>query len=353
MENIKRKALLTGVAYHGNRMPSHVRTDMEEIARADMDIVVHMLSHTDWERHKNIMKENIRITEEYGMEVWMDNWGIGGAPGDRSHFLAYHPEAHMIYNTGEMHPYQVCVNHPAYRQFTKEWLVVAAEIGSKTIFWDEPHIPRDKVEPFRFCCACPTCRAKFEERYGHPMPTTLTEEVEQFRTDSIVDYFADVTEYSAKLGMKNAACVMLGAQHGINLESLHRLCSLPHFDNLGSDPYWHSKADKMPDGPYEFVYQKTKQSIENSDKYGKDHNIWIQTYAHHRGQEEQIIEATHAAYDAGARTLLAWGYMGSESNDYAAKNPLKTWNLTVEAFRRVKDEDRNARLAELRERYKN
>ena len=356
MDTIKRKALLTGVAYHGNRMPSHVRTDMEEIARADMDIVVHMLSHTDWERHKNIMKENIRITEEYGMDVWVDNWGIGGAPGDRSHFLAYHPEAHMVYSTGEMHPFQACLNSPAFRQFTHEWLDVAAEIGGKTIFWDEPHIPTKKVNPEKsdpryYCCCCDNCKRKFEEQYGHPMPELLDDEVNKFRTDSIVDYFADVTEYSAKLGMKNAGCVMLGAYHGINLDSLHRLCSLPHFDNLGSDPYWHSKADTMPDGPYQYVYEKTRKSIENSDKYGKDHNIWIQTYAHHRGQEEQIIEATHAAYDAGARTLLAWGYLGSESNDYAAKNPFKTWTLTKEAFRRVKEEDRNARLAELREKY--
>ena len=43
---MKRRTLRTGVAYHGNRMPSHVRQDMEEIARADIDIVVHMFSHT-------------------------------------------------------------------------------------------------------------------------------------------------------------------------------------------------------------------------------------------------------------------------------------------------------------------
>ncbi|MBR6739526.1 MAG: hypothetical protein IKM04_00450 [Clostridia bacterium] len=29
-----KRSLLTGVAYHGNRMPSHARADMAEIARA-------------------------------------------------------------------------------------------------------------------------------------------------------------------------------------------------------------------------------------------------------------------------------------------------------------------------------
>ena len=46
------RKLKTGCAYHGNRMLSHAITDMKEIANADMDIVVHMLSHTDWERHE-------------------------------------------------------------------------------------------------------------------------------------------------------------------------------------------------------------------------------------------------------------------------------------------------------------
>ena len=59
------RTLKTGVAYHGNRMPSHARADMLEIAKADMDIVVHMLSHTDWERHKRVMKD---ILKDMGLD---------------------------------------------------------------------------------------------------------------------------------------------------------------------------------------------------------------------------------------------------------------------------------------------
>lgn len=343
------RTLLTGVAYHGNRMPSHVRTDMEEIARADMDIVVHMLSHTDWERHKNIMKENIRITKEYGMDVWVDNWGIGGSPGDKAHFLAYHPEAHMIWSDGQMHPFQTCVNQPAYRKFTKEWIDTVAEIGGGTIFWDEPHAPAKKTETGTlYCCACPVCRAKFEERYGHAMPLLETEETRQFQLDSIVDYFADVTAYSASLGLKNAACVMLSST-GINLDSIDRLCSLPHLDNLGSDPYWCGAAGSPE--PYPYVYENTRRSIANSDHYGKAHNIWIQAFGIPRGREEEIVEATEAAYDAGARCILAWGYRGSESNDYGAADPLRTWEMTKEGMRRIRTQERDRILAENRKKY--
>ena len=115
------KPLRTGVAYHGNRMPTHARADMAEIARAGMDIVVHMLSHTDWERHRSAMRDIFAISEDAGLEVWVDNWGLAGAPGDRSHFLAYHPEAHSYYGDGIKHPYQICLNAPSYRQFVKDW----------------------------------------------------------------------------------------------------------------------------------------------------------------------------------------------------------------------------------------
>ena len=346
---MSKRSLQTGVAYHGNRMPSHVRADMEEIARADMDIVVHMLSHTDWERHKNIMKENIRISKEFGLEVWVDNWGIGGSPGDKAHFLAYHPEAHMVYSDGTMHPFQACVNHPEYRKFTREWIDAVAQIGGETIFWDEPHTPEKTVDgKTLYCCSCPVCKAKFEEKYGHAMPLEKTEETAAFQLDSIVDYFAEVTAYSAALGIKNAACVMLNSS-GINLDSIDRLCSLPHLDNLGSDPYWYGAPGDPESYPY--VYENTRRSITNSDRFGKAHNIWIQAFGVPRGREEEIVQATEAAYDAGARCILAWGFHGSESNDYGAQDPLRTWEMTKEGMRRIRTMERDRILAENRKKY--
>ncbi len=347
-----KRSLLTGVAYHGNRMPSHVKEDMKEIAKADMDIVVHMFSHTDWDRHKNIMKENFKITEDAGMEVWVDNWGLGGPPGDKSHFLAYHPEAHMYYSNGEMAPVHACLNSPEFRKFVKNWIDTVAEMGAKKIFWDEPHIPKKKINAETgeevYACCCPRCKKLFEEKYGRPMPLHPDADVEQFRTDSIVEYFKDITEYSAAAGIYNIVCVMLGARHGISLETIDRICSLPTLQNIGSDPYWYNHKDAHP---YEFVYNGTKTNIDVCKQFNKDHNIWIQTYAVPRGREEEIIEATAAAYDAGARTILAWGYLGSESNDYAAKNPLRTWETTVEAMKMIRAAEREKIWAENRAKF--
>ena len=55
MEN--RKKLRTGAVYYGNSMLSHAMTDMRGMARANLDIAVHMLTHNDMER-EGILAEN-------------------------------------------------------------------------------------------------------------------------------------------------------------------------------------------------------------------------------------------------------------------------------------------------------
>ena len=348
-----KRSLLTGVAYHGNRMPSHARADMLEIARADMDIVVHMLSHTDWERHKTVMKDIFAMSEDAGLEVWVDNWGLGGAPGDKSHFLAYHPDAHMYKSDGTIHPYQVCLNSPEYRQFVKDWLDTVVELGGKTVFWDEPFFPTPAPkfpgDKLVYTCACPRCKKMFLEQYGYEMPVFLTPEADAFRIASLVNFFDEITTYSASLGLKNVVCVMLKPHYGLSLDTLDRICSLPHLDNVGCDPYWYSAGAA---DPYAYVFEGAKKNLEIAAQYGKDHNVWIQTYHVPAGREEEIIEATAAAYDAGARTILAWGYRGSESNDYRAANPERTWQMTVEAMRRIRSEERDRLIAAKRAQYR-
>ena len=351
------KPLKTGVAYHGNRMPSHYRLDLAEMQKADMDIVVHMFSHTDWDRHHLVMKDIFKMTEDAGLEVWVDNWGIGGPPGDKSFFLGLHPEAHMMWSDGTMHPTKVCVNSPAYRKFVREWIDTVAEIGGKTIFWDEPSIPSEKIpgtEDERFCCTCPTCQKIFEERFNKKMPTVLCDDIMKFRSDSIVEFFEEVTNYANSLGLVNAACVMLSPtpSYGISLETIDTICTLPHLDNIGSDAYWITSRCKERLDPYPYVYDHAKKNIEVTTAFGKDHNIWIQGYNIPRGREDELIVACHAAYDAGARTILGWGFHGCESNTYRAHNPERTWNKLVEGMHRIKSLDYDRIVAEKQAIYK-
>ena len=342
------RPLKTGYAYHGNRMLNHAEADLRDMAAHHGNVVVHMLSHTDWDRHKTTMKEMVEMTHALGMEAWVDNWGLGGTPGDKSHFLAYYPDAHIYYSNGEVHPTQVCPNSPDYRRFTKEWIDVVEYTGAKKIFWDEPYLPTKRAgDKTYYSCACKRCRALFREQYGYDMPKEANEDTLRFSNDTIVDFIREVTEYSHSKGIENAVCVMLGTS-GISLETSEKLFTLGTLDDIGSDPYWIGKnAD-----PYEFAYNGAKMNIDLAEKYGKKHNLWLQTYNNPVGAEEDIVTAAEALYDAGARTILAWGYYGSISNDYRAKNPLVTKAKTEEAFERIWNMERDRILEDKRKLYK-
>ncbi|MBQ7599959.1 MAG: hypothetical protein IJU57_04705 [Clostridia bacterium] len=341
------QTLRLGTAYHGNRMLHHAREDLRDIMNNGMDIVVHMLSHTDWDRHLQRIKDMVELSSEIGLESWIDNWGLGGPPGDKSFFLAYHPEAHQVMSDGKTDPVRACLNADSFRAFTREWIDAVAYIGGRTIFWDEPHIP---VKPDgTYSCACPVCRKKFSEMYGYEMPGKINEDVKKFRMETLRSYFTEVTDYSASKGIRNTVCVAPDPVTGFDPAPLSSICGAENLQNIGSDPYWIGYKDV---DPYGFVYENTKKSLELSEHFGKDHNIWIQAYGIPLGREDEIIEACEAAYDAGARTILAWGYYGSESNDYAARNPEKTWNRVCEGFRRIRELEHDRILSEKRALYR-
>ena len=334
--------LRTGVAYHGNRLLRHVEEDMRDAIDHGFNLIVHMLSHNDWDRHRTVMKEIVGITHGLGLEAWLDNWGLGGPPGDKSHFLAYYPGSLQVYNDGRMDPVRACLNSPDYRAFTKSWIELVAEIGVKTILWDEPHLVGTDVRdglPTVWSCRCETCQSLFADRQGKPMPAAYTEEVAEFRLWSVESFFTEVTAHSAARGISNAVVVMLGAGFGISLSTIERVARIPTMDNVGTDPYWYGRDVE----PYAYVYDATRKMLDVSTRLGKGHNLWIQGFGVPQGREEEMVLAADAAYDAGARTILVWGFRGSESNDYRASCPDLAWKLMGEAMRRLWDREWDAR----------
>lgn len=143
---------------------------------------------------------------------------------------------------------------------------------------------------------------------------------------------------------------MLGKTHGISLSTIEEISGLECLDNVGSDPYFHDEglAGEKRKILYDFVYRATRKNLEISEKYHKDHNVWVQGFGLPKGHEEEIVIASDAAYDAGARTILVWGYRGSESNDYRMANPELAWKTIGDAMQRITDRERNFRRDNLR-----
>ena len=336
--------LITGVAYHGNRILKHVREDMEDIVRHNMNTVVHMFSHNDWDRHLLVMKDVIAVSEDVGLDVWVDNWGLAGSPGDKSHFLSYHPDAHQIYSDGSVDPVNACYNNADFIQFSKDWVYAVRECGGKKLFFDEPHfnVKKNAVGEKVFSCCCETCRRLFLERYGKPMPTERTDEVRDFHRYSMKRFFEQVTGYAASLGMECITCVMVGDLEKFGADMLH----VPTIQNFGIDPYWFPKERPGERDPFLYVYEQTKKILQRTADAGKDTHIWIQGYGIPSGCEDDIYLATDAAFEAGARSILAWSYRGGESHSYRADNCERVWQVMGEAMAHI----RSRHVAQIRER---
>lgn len=317
------RALKIGTAYHSNRILRHVEEDMVDIVNHHMNLVVHMFTHNDMDRHSRTLKDIIAVSEEKGLEVWVDNWGIDDGPGDKGYITALLPETAQEYADGSRCS-RPCYNHPVFRDFTKKWVDCVAEAGGKTIFWDEPHLNINDKNGY--ACRCATCRKLFKDRFGYEMPSEMTPDVAEFRTQTIENYFRFATDYAHDCGMINTGCIMFKQSQGISLDSIDRLLSLPHFDNVGCDPYWCGRCDK-PEDVYEYNYSRAKHAIDAANRFGKDHNVWVQSYSFPKGREEEVIVAADAIYDAGARTILTWSFRGGESNDYRAECTDMIWDM--------------------------
>ncbi len=340
--------LKLGVAYHSNRTFKTVRSDLEDIVQHRFNTVIHMFSHNDWKRCPSVMKDIFSATTDLGLDLWVDNWGLMGAPGDPAHFLAYHPEARRMFSDGTPDAPRVCLNNPAFVSWTKEWIDLVYECGGRKIFWDEPFLSTNED---RFECGCPLCKELFKARYGRELPVKPDEQTREFQIWSILNYFDQVTSYSNKKGMKNSVCVMLGGQHGLSLETIDTLGQLKYMDNIGSDPYWSHTGHRLKwdeTGVYEFVYQNALKNMEACRQTGKDHNIWVKAYGIHAGYERDTVYAAEAAYDAGARNIFFWGFRGCDGNEYRSHNPEMHWAAVGDATARLWDKERARIVAEAR-----
>lgn len=133
---------------------------------------------------------------------------------------------------------------------------------------------------------------------------------------------AEMTEYSHRKGMKNAVCVMLSI-YDMSLEVVNRICSLPLY------------------GQYRLRSLLAVQ--QGAGSHAQRLCLYRRARKPARGREEEIILA---AYDVGARTIIAWGYYGSISNDYATRNAPVIWRKTWKAMARICNFERDRILAE-------
>ena len=345
----------TGVSYFSGRTLRHVRADLEDMAAHHCTYVVHCLTETDLLYAKATMREIVDATHEAGLEAWLDPWGVTGIfSGETlSRFPLDHPEAWQVLSDGRRAA-AGCPNHPATRQFLRDWTAAAAEAGGDVLFWDEPHFYVPFMRGDRsgaWACRCESCRERFQERTGHAMPDTLSDEVKAFREASLIELLTELSAEGERLGLRNALCLfpsnfagaglpdleerMVKAGGGSNpflqfgLRDWSAAAAIPHLDIFGTDPYWYLlNAEPEP-----FARAFTRSALEVSARHGRQTQIWVQAFLVPEGREEELAMGLRVAAEMGASHLAAWSYEGTASmSTIRSARPEVVWRVIGEAF---------------------
>ena len=324
----------TGVAYHGNRMLTHLREDLRDIIAHNCTYVVHMFSENDYMRHREVLKDIVRLTHDYGLESWIDSWGMGRIfAGEVSGWLADNADSRQVLNSGKPVG-RACLHSQEYRQALKGWAEAAVATESEVVFWDEPHlayIPDPAAGAPTWGCHCYRCESLFKSMYGYAMPGEMADDVIDFRHKSVLDFFSDMTGFVHEKGKKNSICLMPATDARFGDKNWEDFAALPYLDNLGTDPYWFSR----PVDPCQHNVEWAKRLLDICGRHGKEHHFWLQSFAVPAGREIEIVQVAEAVYDIGIRNLAVWGFRGSEANDYRAQRPEIAWQACGEAFRRA------------------
>jgi hypothetical protein len=326
----------TGVSYYGNRIPRHVRTDMEDIARNHCTYVVHTFSENDLQYYHNTIGEIVKISHEAGLEVWLDPWGVGRVFGGEaySHFASQHVEVRQILSDGVSAP-GACFNQEAFRGFMRQWTQTAIEMGADVLFWDEPHFIRrvPKSENDVWACRCRACQEKFQQLYGHPLPEQYTEEVHRFRHDSVEDFLVDLCQLTKASGCRNAVCFLPHQENDEKELALwNRLAGIESVDIIGTDPYWWAK--KMDVAPFVAGYAEKIAAL--AREHGKEGQMWIQNFMITPQTEDYVRTAVRAAYQSGIRNIAAWSYRGAGYMAWLrSEDPDRVWTILGEEYARL------------------
>ncbi|MFN8558527.1 MAG: hypothetical protein U0531_14680 [Dehalococcoidia bacterium] len=200
----------TGVSYASSRDLRHVRADLADMSARRCSYVAHALSETDIAYNLQGMTEIVRATRDLGLEPWVYPLGACGLfPGEApSRFLLEHPESWQVRSNGRPVP-AACPRDPAAREYLRGWIVRAAEIGAQVALWDAPGLwTDDDLADERWTCRCPLCQDAYLDRFHGRMPSAFTDEVRQFREESLLSLVAELLRAGRRAGLRNALTLL-------------------------------------------------------------------------------------------------------------------------------------------------
>lgn len=331
----------TGVSYFANRDLRHVKSDLVAMRKNHCSYVVHTFSEIDLQYYKENMRQIVAASVEAGLEVRIDPWGVAGLFGGEaySYFVADKLETRQIVSDGRSVPL-ACPNNPQARLFLRRWMDEVVDLGAKFIFWDEPHFYEphwvgDKDKKL-WGCKCNCCQNSFKERFNRKMPDTLTDEIEDFKQQSLILFLKELCDYSSSKGLKNSVCLLPNAKH-LEGDFWDEVAEIKSLDNIGTDPYWvEIKKTERNFNLDNYIRKFCKKINHLSKSHKKEGHIWIQNFSIPSGWEGDIKTVADIAYEEGIRDIAAWSYYGTSCmSSKACDSPELVWDVLGKSYKEL------------------
>ncbi len=323
-----------GVSYFGVRNPQHFQRDLNDIARLGFTYIVFTFSENDHRFYQGSVAESVRLTQERGLQAYVDPWGVGGMFGGEAFTErgAWDLEGQQHRSDGRPLPL-LCPNSDEARTYLSRWLDTVADVlQADAIFWDEPHFYLPFGEAHAqglWACCCMRCKERFASAYGKPFPCTETPDVRHAKQAAIADLLDDMTTAASKKGLRNIVCLLTDPDTLDDLESKWEpYAAMAHIDVLAADPYplWHGR-----DVATTWVFCEALQRL--GKRYGKATQMWVQGFRVPRdaasllGQEMRLMAA------CGIRDIAVWSYLATAyMSSHACVQPEQVWQVFTQTM---------------------
>lgn len=302
---------IKGVSYFGVRSPRHALSDIKDIKEAGFNAILHTWSEEDQQYYFDTMKEIVDASADMGLDVYVNPWGVGRVFGGEaySELTARNHDMCQIGIDGKP-KVAACPNHPDFRAYMHKWIESVCATKVSTIFWDEPHFYFEKGGLSNWSCRCKRCQEGFRKQFGYEMPAELTDDVKQFRENSLIDFLKEMTSDVHARGKRNCVC-MLPPWFPAGLDDWGKVAKLESVDEVASDPYWERGAAE------EWVREKYAETARKltdvASQYNKATQMWIKAYQIEAGHENDLAVAVEETRKANIQNIFAWSYRGTET----------------------------------------
>ncbi|MFH1143238.1 MAG: hypothetical protein V1774_01680 [Candidatus Eisenbacteria bacterium] len=324
-------------SYFGNRILRHVRDDMEQLHARGFTRVVHTFSENDLAFYRGTMRDIVRVSQECGLEVLLDPWGVARVFGGEAYsgWLLENPDLFQRGASGRLLG-GACLNHPALRPRLYEWIEAAAETDAGWIFWDEPHwVPRGPRNPDGETCVCAHCKRRMAELIpGTDPPMTDTAVMARMRGQAVVDLLADLTRHAAGLGLRSSLCALPQGLLDQPPVEWDRLLAAAQVHEFGTDPYWQAFGVNDPRERRRFIDEHAGAAVSACRRAGIASMLWIQAFRITGDREQDLLAGTRELLRHAPGTVALWGYEAcAHMSALACQRPAEVWNALIEVIR--------------------